>query len=215
MSNTDDELRRLKAVLEVPATKEWEYTVRLLLRLMGEDPNREGLRRTPLRVKRALQFFTSGYRQDPAKILNRSFAVKQDEMVIVKDIDFFSLCIHGKSIVYTPEGFRFAASVRPGERLLTVDPETRKLAETEVLAVSVSKHRERFSVEFSNGRRLVATAEHPVYVIGRGFVPLARLRPDDQVLGAHGRSLLRPRYTCEPNYALGYVLGAVASDGSE
>ena len=94
MSQSDDELRRLKEVLEIPTGREWEATVRLLLRLMGEDPHREGLRRTPLRVKQSLQFLTSGYRQDPAKILNRSFAVKQDEMVIVKDIDFFSLCEH-------------------------------------------------------------------------------------------------------------------------
>jgi len=94
MSQSDDELRRLKEVLEVPSGREWEATVRLLLRLMGEDPNREGLRRTPLRVKKALQFLTSGYRQDTAKILSRSFAVKQDEMVIVKDIDFYSMCEH-------------------------------------------------------------------------------------------------------------------------
>ena len=95
MVSADDELRQLKAVLEIPPAKEWEYTVRLLLRLMGEDPKREGLRRTPLRVKQALQFLTSGYRQDPAKILNRSFAqVKHDEMIIVKEIDFFSLCEH-------------------------------------------------------------------------------------------------------------------------
>jgi len=95
MSQSDDELRRLKEVLEVPSGREWEATVRLLLRLMGEDPSREGLRRTPLRVKNALQFLTSGYRQDPAKILKRAFAqVKHDEMVIVKDIDFYSLCEH-------------------------------------------------------------------------------------------------------------------------
>ena len=111
MAYADDELRRLKEVLEVPTSKEWEYTIRLLLRLMGEDPNREGLRRTPLRVKKSLQFLTSGYRQSPLKILNRSFAeVKHDEMVIVKDIDFYSLCEHhllpffGKChIAYVPD----------------------------------------------------------------------------------------------------------------
>lgn len=111
MPGADDELRRLTQVLEVPTGKEWEATVRLLLRLMGEDPNREGLRRTPLRVKKSLQYLTAGYRQDPAKILNRSFAqVKHDEMVIVKDIDFFSLCEHhvlpffGKChIAYVPD----------------------------------------------------------------------------------------------------------------
>ena len=94
MAYADDELQRLTQALEIPVGKEWESAVRLLLRLLGEDPNREGLKRTPLRVKQSLQFLTAGYRQDPAKILNRSFTVRQDEMVIVKDIDFFSLCEH-------------------------------------------------------------------------------------------------------------------------
>jgi len=95
MAPTDDDLRQLREVLEIPAGKEWEATIRLLLRLIGENPTREGLRRTPLRVKRALQFLTSGYRQDPARVLNRSFTtVKHDEMIVVKDIDFFSLCEH-------------------------------------------------------------------------------------------------------------------------
>ena len=95
MPHTDDDLRTLRQQLEIPAGKEWEAAVRLLLRLMGEDPNREGLKRTPLRVKKALQFLTSGYRQQAGKVLNRAFAeVQHDEMVIVKDIDFYSLCEH-------------------------------------------------------------------------------------------------------------------------
>ena len=94
MPNADDELRQLKQVLEVPRNQEWEATLRLLLRLMGEDPKRDGLKRTPLRVKQSLTFLTSGSRQDPAKILKRRFKVKHDEMVIVKDIDFYSLCEH-------------------------------------------------------------------------------------------------------------------------
>ena len=91
----DDEVKRLKQVLEIPTGKEWEGAIRLLLRLIGEDPNRDGLRRTPLRVKHSLQFLTSGYKSNPKKILSRAFAdVKHDEMVIVKDIDFYSMCEH-------------------------------------------------------------------------------------------------------------------------
>jgi GTP cyclohydrolase I len=208
-------MRRLKEVLEVPSNQEWECTTRLLLRLMGEDPHREGLKRTPLRMKRSLQFLTSGYRQDPSTILKRAFAnVKHDEMVIVKDIDFYSLCIHGKSIVYTPHGYCFAASVRPGDRLLTVDPATKTLTETEVLATSVSKHRERFRIRFSNGRSLILTGDHPVYVRDKGFVPAGELRKGELVLGVHSQSLDRPVYTPRLNYTLGYVLGTIASDGS-
>jgi len=95
MPHTDDELRRLQAVLEIPRGHEWEATVRLLLRLVGENPAREGLRRTPLRVKQSLQFLTAGYRKDPKKILARTFTdIRHDEMVVIKDIDFFSLCEH-------------------------------------------------------------------------------------------------------------------------
>ena len=94
MAQQETELRRLQQALEVRSGREWEATVRLLLQLMGEDPKREGLRRTPVRVKQSLQFLTAGYRMDPAKILNRSFNVRQDEMVIVKEIDFYSLCEH-------------------------------------------------------------------------------------------------------------------------
>jgi GTP cyclohydrolase I len=66
----------------------------LLIRL-GEDPARDGLARTPERVDKALKFLTSGYRGDISKILNGAlYEVKYDEMVVVKDIEFFSLCEH-------------------------------------------------------------------------------------------------------------------------
>jgi GTP cyclohydrolase I len=69
--------------------------VREMLDRLGEDPQREGLLNTPYRVDKAMQFLTSGYRADIPKILNGAlYAVKYDEMVIVKDIEFFSLCEH-------------------------------------------------------------------------------------------------------------------------
>jgi GTP cyclohydrolase I len=72
-----------------------EALVRKQLELLGEDPNRDGLQNTPLRVSKSLQFLTQGYQQDPKKVLNKAlFDVKSDEMVIVKDIDFYSLCEH-------------------------------------------------------------------------------------------------------------------------
>jgi len=66
-----------------------------VLRQLGEDPAREGLLKTPERVEQALGDLTSGYREDIGKIINGAlFSVKYDEMVIVKDIEFFSLCEH-------------------------------------------------------------------------------------------------------------------------
>jgi|SRR5271157_4149575 len=71
------------------------HLMRGVIRLLGEDPRREGLRDTPERVEKALRFLTSGYQQDPAKVLNGAvFSVCYDEMVLVKDIELFSLCEH-------------------------------------------------------------------------------------------------------------------------
>jgi len=66
-----------------------------ILQEMGEDPKRNGLRGTPLRVEKAYKFLTSGYKQDVDSVINNAlFDVKYDEMVVVTDIDFFSLCEH-------------------------------------------------------------------------------------------------------------------------
>ena len=69
--------------------------IQQLLIEIGEDPNREGLLRTPLRVEKALKFLTSGYNANIDDVLNNAlFTVDYSEMVIVKDIDFYSLCEH-------------------------------------------------------------------------------------------------------------------------
>ncbi len=69
--------------------------VRKMITLVGEDPNREGLRKTPERFEKALKFLTSGYHQNLDSVMNgATFAVAYDEMVVVKDIEFFSLCEH-------------------------------------------------------------------------------------------------------------------------
>jgi GTP cyclohydrolase I len=66
-----------------------------IIKLIGEDPNREGLRKTPERFEKAFKFLTSGYHQNVDHLLNgATFSVCYDEMVLVKDIEFFSLCEH-------------------------------------------------------------------------------------------------------------------------
>ena len=66
------------------------------LRLLGEDPEREGLKKTPHRMAKAMQFMLQGYKKDPVKVLQSAMFLEEDykQMVIVKDIDFFSLCEH-------------------------------------------------------------------------------------------------------------------------
>ena len=72
-----------------------EGLVHTMLKELGEDPGRDGLERTPARVARSLRTFTEGYSQDPSGVLQGAlFDVSYDEMVLVRDIDFYSLCEH-------------------------------------------------------------------------------------------------------------------------
>jgi GTP cyclohydrolase I len=72
-----------------------EDQIREILRSIGEDPDREGLLRTPQRVAQALSFLTRGYAMDPEKVINDAlFTEEYEEMIVQKDIDFYSLCEH-------------------------------------------------------------------------------------------------------------------------
>jgi GTP cyclohydrolase IA len=119
-----------------------ELTRELLVRL-GEDPTREGLTRTPERFANAFQYLTKGYQEDPAEVLNGAlFSVDYDEMVIVKDIEMFSLCEHhvlpffGKvHVAYIPKGKVIGLSKVP--RLVEVF--ARRLQVQERLTVQIAE----------------------------------------------------------------------------
>jgi GTP cyclohydrolase IA len=118
--------------------------IRQLLAELGEDPTREGLLDTPKRVERALRFLTSGYTADVDATLNNAlFSVDYNEMVIVRDIDFYSLCEHhllpffGKChVAYIPQGRVLGLSKIPrlvdifARRLQIQERMTNEIAET-------------------------------------------------------------------------------------
>lgn len=93
-------------------TNDFEESVKNMLEHLGEDVNREGLQKTPARVKKAWEFMCSGYNKDPQEIIQSAlFSSSNDEMVVVKDIEFYSMCEHhmlpiiGKAhVAYIPNG---------------------------------------------------------------------------------------------------------------
>ena len=105
----------MKTPADLPPTltsATYEELVREMIVRLGEDPEREGLSRTPARVEKAMKFLVKGYQDDPEALLRKAlFSVSYDEMVIVKDVEMFSLCEHhllpffGKvHVAYIPNG---------------------------------------------------------------------------------------------------------------
>ena len=100
-------------IFEDRVTEELAGHYREILRLLGEDPAREGLLKTPLRVARSMQFLTKGYQEDGADILRSAmFREEYHQMVVVKDIELYSMCEHhllpfyGKAhVAYIPDGW--------------------------------------------------------------------------------------------------------------
>ncbi len=96
-----------------PVTDALAAHYREILHLLGEDPQREGLLKTPLRVARSMQFLTKGYQEDGAEILRSAmFREEYHQMVVVKDIELYSMCEHhmlpfyGKAhVAYIPDGY--------------------------------------------------------------------------------------------------------------
>ncbi len=122
----------------------YEELIREMLVRLGEDPEREGLIRTPARMQKAMQDLTRGYKEDPEALLRKAlFTVSYDEMVIVKDIEMFSLCEHhmlpffGKvHVAYIPNGKVIGLSKIPrlievfSRRLQIQERLTTQIAET-------------------------------------------------------------------------------------
>lgn len=205
MSLTKPTAAAARAELDGP-----QRLVRDLLVELGEDPDREGLRRTPERVMRALTFLTEGYRKDVDDLFNDAFFQEDyDEMVVVRDIEFYSLCVPSKQTVNVVGGARPAAKVRPGDRLWTLENgETRQ---TRVTAIGRRQTRELVEVESDEGVIRV-TPDHP-FATRHGWVEAVDLE-GHEVEWTRPKSLSRHRYPHRPGYSLGFAIGPVTSDGT-
>jgi len=120
-----------------------QESVEKIIRAIGEDPNREGLLNTPKRVAKAYEELLEGYRIDPVKLLNNAtFDVKYDDMIIIRDIEFYSLCEHhmlpflGRAhVAYIPDGKIIGLSKIPrivdmfSRRLQVQERMTRQIAD--------------------------------------------------------------------------------------
>ncbi len=138
-----DEVEKLEEIEHAGASDPISETVRKMIGELGEDPEREGILKTPGRVAKSLRFLTSGYAQDIDQVLNGAlYSVAYDEMVIVKDIEVFSLCEHhllpffGRChVAYVPDGKVVGLSKIPR----IVDVFARRLQVQERLTVQIAE----------------------------------------------------------------------------
>jgi GTP cyclohydrolase I len=183
---------------------------RHLLQELGEDPDREGLRKTPARAAQALRDMTKGYHQELSAILNGAiFETEYDDMIIVRDIEFYSLCVPSKQLVNAVHGTIQARNVCAGDQLWTLHEG--RVVPTQVTRVTSRKTRELVSVETEKGTVQV-TPDHP-FATPDGWVEAKDLN-GNSVEWTASRGLCRRRYTPRLGYDFGYAVGAVAADGT-
>jgi GTP cyclohydrolase I len=186
-----------------------ERGVRLILEGIGEDLGRPGIRDTPIRVARMYEEITSGLRSDPTEALQVVFEESHDEMVMVRDIPMYSLCVPSRQTVNAVGGQKRACDVRVGDELWTLV--NGRALPTRVTRLQRRRTRELVEVQTEEGTFRV-TPDHP-FATPQGWTEAKDLQ-GTFVEWTAPRSLCRPRYAPRVGYDFGYALGAICADGT-
>ena len=187
-----------------------ERAVREILAALGEDATREGLRETPARVAEAYARLFSGLHEDPLRHLDVSFDEASRDLVLMRDIPIISMCVPGKQHVNAVSGTKRASEIRVHDELWTLDKGF--LAKTRVARVTAHKTYD-VVVLHTTGGSIKLTGDHPVKT-ERAWCQAADLLPGDRVEWFPPRRLCREALQPVTGYDLGYLIGAVASEGS-
>jgi GTP cyclohydrolase I len=186
-----------------------ERGVRLILEGIGEDLGRDGVRDTPTRVARMYEEITTGLRTDPTEALQIVFEEGHDEMVMVRDIPMYSLCVPSRQMVNVVGGQKRACDVSAGDELWTLV--NGRAQPTRVTHVQARKTRELVEVRTEEGAFRV-TPDHP-FATPQGWTEAKDLQ-GTFVEWTAPRSLRRPRYAPTVGYDFGYAVGAICADGT-
>jgi GTP cyclohydrolase I len=186
-----------------------ERGVRLILEGIGEDLARDGLIDTPARVARMYSEITSGLHEDPTRVLEAVFEADHDEMIMVRDISMYSLCLPSKQTVNAVGGQKQARSVRVGDELWTLV--NGRVQPTQVTRVEAHTTRELVEVRTEEATFRV-TPDHP-FATPEGWTEAKDLE-GTFVEWTAPRSLCRPRYAPTVGYDFGYAVGTICADGT-
>ena len=189
-----------------------EQAVEQIIEGIGENPKREGLLGTPRRIAEMYEELFAGLKEDPRELLEVGFDDEDHhELVVVRDIPFYSMCVPSKQLVDAVGGKRRAADVKVGDWLYTLD--RGEVRTTRVVALSRRPTRELVRVTPAGSTSFVVTPEHPI-MTPDGWRPAGELGVGDRIEWTHPRRYAQRRDPMVEGYDLGYVLGAVAADAS-
>jgi GTP cyclohydrolase I len=174
-----------------------------------DDPE---LAHTPEKVAALyLELFQGSQTEAEPEISLLEHPAGASEMILVRDVPFYSMCVPSKEWISTPVGAVRAANIRPGQQLWTFDDNGALVTTT---VVSVAWRRARELVEIKVGARAIrVTPEHPILTPG-GWRPASSLSVGDKVRAINPRMLSQIRHPVSEGYNMGYVIGAVGSDGN-
>ncbi|UCD55637.1 MAG: GTP cyclohydrolase I FolE [Candidatus Omnitrophota bacterium] len=188
-----------------------------ILKAVGDNPKRKDLLGTPERVADMYEEILSGMKQNPAKELEVLLSEGHDEVVLLKDIPLYSVCVGRRMCVYTEKGVKFAEDIKEKDKLLTFEGGQKDIVHTTVEKVFKRKVKEIYELEIGKEIKIKITGEHPLYVRRKGWIEARDLVVGDEVLILKDRKAIKSRkktITLKKNSNLGYFLGTLASDGS-
>ncbi len=187
-----------------------ERILKQLIIALGENVLREGLIKTPKRMAGAFEKVFSGYGQDPKKLLTTFTDKAYDEMIVVRDIEFYSTCVPGVQVINAVKGAKRAREVKLGDKLWTL--KNGVPVQTNVTEISNYKSPSLIALEI-NKKTIRITPDHPIKT-ENGWVEAGKLRVGDNVECINPHTLSKTQFAFNLNYDLGYALGTIAADGS-
>ncbi len=164
-----------------------EQLVRDLLRWLGEDPDREGLKETPRRVTKAWRDWTKGYSQNPADVLKvfKDGGEKYDEMVVVRDIPFYSHCVIGSTFVETPIGRVPISRLKDNDWVYSVDARTFELVLSKCRNPRITRRNADLVRVYTDNDTVICTPDHRFLLISGVWKEAASLQNGDRLVSLY------------------------------
>lgn len=170
--------------------------VRAMLYLIGEDPDREGLQDTPRRVLKAWYEQTAGHRQDVSVLFKTFEDGACDQMVLVPNIHFASLCLAGSTFVDTPRGRVPIKYLKDGEFVYTWDEDQTKMTLARCVNPRITGKDQQLWRVFTDKDTILCTGRHKFLTYTRGWVKAKNLTPGDSVVALNRGSTVGPGAPC-------------------